>query len=382
MDETIPLQNQAPTGGDYEFYSRIMAPYAELSPQRQGLTPEEFDVALVDPQVAKTEVSDGTETVRIPQLAPIESSQWLNADFYAKHFPEEYAQGTVLNFVDIPNTPPGPEVQERLRELAASGGVLTFDYPTADPQYPERVRAMLDGLGLQAEEAEVLGNQTYYAGQATLKRHMDPDAPKLTLPEAYERLVAEGKYDLASARDGASLQPHVDPQQARHMQQFYDAAYQVLNDHPCRQGLDPDEFLEMLTDRDWITKAVTSVDGEVQAVCLYDNELSELSWINTDYYKKRYPERFAKGQILWAPGLAASPDKKMDHNLQAIANLVSELADVGNNDSILAFDCCDKNAGFLDAALNTYINNTPHLSIDIQPIAAQQYCAIKLGPKQ
>lgn len=381
MDETIPIQNQLPTEEGYDLYGRLMADYARLSPQHQGLTQEDFTIAVADPNVAKTEVSDGGETALIPQLAPVETNQWLNADFYAKAFPEEHANGNVLNFIDIPGVEPGLEVQERLKKLADTGGVVVFDYPTIDAEYPNRVQGLLDQLGIETEDMQTLGNQTYFAGQSTFKRPTDPNAPKLTLQEAYEALVAEGKHDPAN-KDGASLQTHVDPAQARHMQQFYDAAYEVLNDHPCRQGLDPQEFTNMVLDRDWVTKAVTSVDGEVQAICLFDDHLSELSWVNTDYYKEHYPDKAAAGELLWCPGLAADPNKKINNNLQAIADLISEVVDKGNSNPILVFDCCDMNTGFLDAALNTYINNTPYMAIDIQPIAVQRYCAVKIKPKQ
>lgn len=382
MDETTPAQNQLPTNGGYEIYGRLMSKYARLSPQHQGLTEEEFAAAVADPNVAKTEVTKDGETAAIPQLAPVESNQWLNAGFYSKTFPEEYARGDVLNFVDIPDVEPGPEVQERLKKLAETEGVIVFDYPTDDPDYVDRVRDFLDRLGIEAAETETLGNQTYFAGQARIKRPVDPAAPKLSFAEAYEREIADGEYDTARVQDGASLQARVDPDQARHMQQFYDAAYQVLNDHPCRQGLDPDEFLEMATDREWVTKIVNSAGGEVQAICLLDNRLDELSWVNADYYRDHFPDKAATEEILWFPGVAASPDKRVAHNLQSMVDLMTELADKGNREWLVVFDCCDMNTGFLDAALNQMINATGRMSIDIQPIAVQRYCAIKTQPKQ
>jgi hypothetical protein len=260
--------------------------------------------------------------------------------------------------------------------------VLVFDYPTADPDYEDRLRAFLATVGIEAEDTQSLGNQTYFAGQVTLKRQLDPTAPRLTFAEAYQRAIADGDYDRSRIKDGASLQARVDPEQARVMQEFYSEAYEVLNDHPCNQGLAPDEFLEMATEKDWVTKIVNSADGEVQAICLLDNDLTELDWVNPEFYEEHFPGKAATKQIVWFPGLAASPDKKVGHNLQSMVNLIAELVDKGNNEMLVVFDCCDMNTGLLDTALNAMINATPQAAIDIQPIAVQRYCAIKTRLKQ
>lgn len=369
--------NNIDVQASYDAYAELTHEYGQLSPQHQGLTAEEFAEALYDPAVAKTAHDVDGDIKLIPQLAPVERNEWLNAGFYEKTFPQEYAQGNVLQFVDIPNVTPGPEVQARLRELAAAEGVVVFDYPMTDPDYPARVQRLLADQGIIGAEPVELGNQTYFAGQTTLKRREYPLPPPEETVATFDAMVADGRYDTSRIDNGASIMRVIDEDQAAHMLKFYEDAYQVLNDHPCKQGLSPEEFNDMMTKKSWVTKFVNSVDGEITALCLLDNNLDELTWVNGEYYKERYPDRMAKGQVMWFPGLAANPNSEAANNTQAMVDLIGEVSEQGNNDILVVFDCCDMNTGFLDKFLEDMINKTPYANVQIETIAVQRYCAIK-----
>jgi hypothetical protein len=136
----------------------------------------------------------------------------------------------------------------------------------------------------------------------------------------------------------------------------------------------------MMLKEDSVTKIVNSKNGEAIALCLLTSKLEELDWVNPKYYKDRFPDRAATDQIVWFPGLAADPTKTVG-NLRVMVNLIAELMGKGNNEALVVFDCCDKNTGFLDIALNTMINKTPQASINIKPFATQTYGAIRLSLK-
>jgi len=373
---------QASVHRSYEAYAGLTAPYAQLSPQHQGLTAEEFDAALTDPTVIKTTVDYQGEQLQIPQLSPVERNHWLNAGFYAKTFPEEYAHGEVLHFVDIPGTVPGAEVRARLKELAANKGVIVFDYPMTDPEYPDRLKTFLGQAGIEAADTQVLGSQTYFAGQTTAIRRKYPMPPPIDLATTYERATDQGVYDESQRKNGVSLVRRVDEEQAQRMLHFYEDAYQVLNDHPCKQGLSPQEFLEVMTENEQVPKIINTIDGTVVALCLLDNNLSELSWVNPDFYQRKYPEKTATKQVMWFPGLAADPASEVVRNTEAMIGLIAELGELGNNDILVVFDCGDMNTGFLDKFLEKIINETPQASVEIKPIAVQRYCALKTELKQ
>lgn len=366
----------------YGIYSRIVNEYGKDSPQHQGLTSADFETVLQDDRVITTKIRVEGQDAIFPQLSPVEHYEWLNADYYADKYPDAFASGQLLHFTDLPTVKPGRRVRERLRSLADEDGVLVFDYPSSDPEYPQRVQALLESLGIEGSDLEVIGTQTYFAGQLKLKREHDPDEPIRGFGESYSAMFADDEYDIPRFANGASYRPVIGDEEAGALRRFYDKAYEVLNDHPCNQGLNPERLYEMMVEQDWVTKIVNSRDGKIAALCLLTNRLDELSWVNEDYYRTRFPEKAAAGQIVWFPGLAADPDSPQRHNLQSMVGLMGELVDKGNNEVLVVFDCCDKNAGFLDKMLNALINRTPHASIDIQPIATQQYCAIRTSRKR
>lgn len=367
---------------DYAAYTVLTDEYAKKSPQHQGLTSVEFSEAVIDPTVYKTSVEIGEKHVSIPQLSPVEKNVWLNAEYYRKCFPDDYSAGNVMYYVDIPSVQPSEAVVSRVQELATSQGVLVFDYPDSDPAYPDRVRAVANAAGAEVQESLILGNQTYFVGQTILKRITGPHNSPKTFYEAYEAAVQDGSYNLDQLENGPSVQKLIGDEDAQYMLTFYEDAYQALNDHPCEQGLSPQEFMDMMTKNEDVIKFVNKVDGKITALCLLYNNLEDLSWVNPDFYQQNFGDKKASGQLMWFPGLAADPSSEAGNNTQAIVNLIAQLVEKGGNEMLIAFDCCDMNTGFLDVFLENMINKTPQASMKIETIAVQKYCALRLKTKQ
>jgi hypothetical protein len=168
------------------------------------------------------------------------------------------------------------------------------------------------------------------------------------------------------------------PHEASHMNEFYKRAFQVLNDDPCKQGLDPDEFHKIVTEDEQIAKLVNTRNGQITALCILGEDLKEFNWINNEYYEHAFPEKADKKQIVYFPALAADPEQA-GSNTETMLELLAELVEAGDNEMLVAFDCCEKNTGFLDQALEKMINALPQVSIRFQPIAAQKYGAIRLS---
>ena len=55
------------------------------------------------------------------------------------------------------------------------------------------------------------------------------------------------------------------------------------------------------------------------------------------------------------------------------------MVEYGNNEIIVAFDCCDINVGFLDAYIEALVNATPQASIAFDTLGTQHYAAVRLG---
>jgi hypothetical protein len=368
-----------PPASDYECYEALLEPLNVTHPARQGMSQEEFEAAVQDPDAAKTDILVEGELRQIPQLVPIDRFEWLNGGFYAGKFPEETEREAVMHFADFPEiVEPGLEVQERLTQLAEQEGVVVFDFPSNDPEYPERVLSTLDELGITVADTQELGTQTYYVGQAVLKREHEELEQPLGLIKAFQKKVYEDTYNPARLHNGASLHQVIDPHQAQNMYEFYDEAFQALNEaSPVRQGLTPDEFLEMVVNDPNVAKIVSTSKGEITALCLLSDDLTRFDWINPEFFENAFPDKSEKKQIIYFPALAADPSK-LGANTMRMVGLMTELVEAGDNETVIAFDCCDLNKGFLDKFLGDLINRSPEVDINIRPAGVQHYMALKL----
>jgi hypothetical protein len=367
------------TAASFDLYQRCMDPLNSNFPQRQGLDFEEFSYSYSDPSVVSTEIAVGDKKLRLPQLLPVAAFEWLKPEYYEKHYAQECADGKLLHFSDIPDIEPGEEVKSHLAALADKSGVIVFDYPSIDSEYPERVKETLEKAGAGISDIETIGRQTYFAGQLSLKRpHTEKKRP-LTFSEAFDELVAKNEFDTSEYHDGTSLQLEIKGEEAVKMYQFYSDAYDTISDHPCSQGLSPVEFQDMLIKPD-VAKLVFRRNGVAETMCLITNDLDSLTWINPDYYRRKFPEKSKKEQIIWFPGIATDPNPmKAGHNFPKLANLLAHLAEVGDNSMVVVFDTPDINTGFLDAYIEEEVGKTPYADIKFQQLGVQTYCAVKLA---
>jgi len=359
----------------YGAYRAVLADVINASPQFQGFTEEEFAASMADPNTLFSPVLDeaGREVMRVPQLVPLEQFEWLNHEEYAKLFPGR----RVEHYTAFEGVEPSEDVLLGLDSLADDGGILAFDFPDALPEYEDRLRAVLAERGLRIVEDRHLGTQTYYAGKVTLKRGYKAEQPITDFSEAFQKMEAEGKIN-AGSEDGATYTSRIDPVQAERLYAFYQDAFASISDHPCRQGFTPEEFLEVVAEKQNIAKLQYATDGEVETVCVLGNDLDDFPWLNSNFYEGLFPEEMDEKQVLYFPAIATDPKKNGGNNSEKIVNLIAEMVEYANNEIIVAFDCCTKNKGFLDAFLEVFINATPQANIKFQQIGEQQYKAYRL----
>jgi len=363
----------------YRAYDELFVDINQRHPQRQGLLEEEYRDQLADNRTVTTPVETAEGLIEVPQLAPIECFEWLNTEKYQADYPTEVAQGRLQYFTEVPGVHPGDKVLEGIMELAHSGGVLAFDTPSCDPEAQARTLEMLDSMGIAYQEPELLGTQTYFAGGIKLKRpHQKLEHPR-PFRSAYGAKVESGDYNPDS-QNGVVLKSTVSQDVADYAYNFYDAAYQVINDHPCKQGLSPEEFRDMTVGDPDIDKIFCLNNGTPESLYLTCDDLTKLSWVNAGYYAEHYPEKYSKGQVVWFPGIAT--DKRPEvagHNSEAIIQFIAELTEAGDNEFTVVFDFCDLNTSWLAKTIEDFINKTPEASVTIDPIATQQYWAVRLA---
>jgi hypothetical protein len=372
-------QDSASVQRSFAAYEDFTREINDSHPQHQGLSEIELRHALANPSVIKTSVEVAGETVDLPQLSPVNEFEWLYTPFYEKHFPEQMGEGTLLHYTDFKGVEPGQAVKDKLTEMADKGGVLVFDYPDSEAETPSRILEQLEALGIEHEEVEMLGDQTYFGGEIGLKReHESRDKPTFFV-DTFNRLQEEGKIDPEAFTNGTVLQSVVDGEDADNLSRFYAEAYETISDCPCTQSLSPDEFREMLADPK-IAKIVYRNEGVAETMCLVTQDIEGLDWVNSDYYKKLYSQKAETGELIWFPGIATDPDpSKAGHNAPKIINLLASLSEEGDFAPVVVYDLPPLNNGFLDVVLDSYINSTPETGIAFQTLGAQKYGAVKLS---
>lgn len=358
----------------YEAYRLVLSDVINASPQFQGFTDEEHAKSMLDSRTLFSTLRDEQQNpiVALPQLVPVDEFEWLNTEHYDDLFPSE----PVMHFTAYEGVNPDQEVLDGLDQLAEMEGVLVFDFPDALPGYEERVKAVLTERGITVEEEKLLGTQTYYAGKVTLKNGYDPEKPIIDFNKAFQRMEAEGKINQ-DLENGATYTTRIEPEQAMRLYSFYEKAFKKIEAHPCRQGLTPEEFLEVVADMQSVAKLQAVTDGEAETVCVLGSDLKEWPWLHEEFFGRLFPKEVEQKQVLYFPALATNPEGD-GHNTIHIVNMIAEMVEYANNEIVVAFDCCTANKGFLDVVLESFINATPQANITFKQIGEQQYKSFRL----
>lgn len=360
-----------------EFYEKRLEEAYGSFPQQQGLDALGVKEALHDTDVVSTStMNEDHEYVEVPQLAPVTTYDWLNRGFYDGHFEGR----TVRHFMDLPGLTPGQEVAKAAGLLAAEGGIIAIDYPDSDGDYEGRVVDWLAQQGVGVEASETLGTQTYVVGEVWLKDGLDPDRPTMEMHEAFQAMRDQGVITPEDEITGASYARTIDPEQVRaELAEPYAKAFEVLNDHPCRQGLTPEELIEVAADPN-SAKIIYREAGELSTMVIFGNDLSSYPWVNERAYQQIFPEKMATKQVIYFPAIATDPERRGAENAGKVIDLIAKMTLFGNNEIVVAFDHCDDNF-WLPGYIEGQINATDESGIRFRDIGKQVYRALVLSSK-
>ncbi len=368
-----------PSDRSYIVYDSLLFNAESPHPQMQGLGPDEFQSVLGDPEtVCTTITTDEGEQLDMPQLTSVKANFWLNTELFEQVFPDEMQAGDVRYFRDLGQVAAGSQVRAVVSALGESQGVLAFDYPTDDPEYPERVARLIEESGAVITSEQQLGTQTYYAGKCHIKRPELAGTRDPSLMVTFDRMLADGVLEPYTD-NGASYHKLISKEEAEKLYETYEAAYKGINNHPCRQSVDADEFYHMLTEDSSIIKLVNRVDGEITTICLVTDDLEGCDWLDPRAYQKRFPEEHAENELIYFPAIYTDPEKKGHMYARQIIELLARMSEYGGHEVQVLFDNEDRNNGVLSLFLARFINKTPELEVDFQVIGTQQYVAYKLA---
>lgn len=379
-----------------ERYRRHFVDYDNNFPQLQGLSVgDEYQSAIYRDDVIKTEViSDDNMPYLIPQIAPLDVYPWLNRDFYEKKYPMEMSEDILRHYTDIIDVEPSEDVCDFIGNLALKNGVLVFDYPSIDKNYPDRVITLVEDSGGSIKSIEELGTQTYYAGKVYKSHGFEKGVLVRSLIEVLKEMVVKNEIPNIIPSDGVTYVADLDESYSAHLFDIYSDAFQAINDHPCRQGYLPNEFYDAMVDpglSSKIGKLILNSNDEVANMVMFSHDLP-FPWLsqaaytnlvngNTKYLSNEVLSEFKNGKIIYFPAIATNPNNRRGLDSQPVIDLLAKAVHEANNEVITCFDCCDFNKDVL--GLPTYIarliNNTEYARTDgFKEIGQQKYMSIKL----
>lgn len=361
----------------YDIYRSLFRELREVHPQRCDLNADEYAGALAHPATVTAPVTAGGKRTDAPQLVPVEVNHWLNTEFYRERFPAETATDRLLHLTLWPGQGIGDRVGDRLTEISRDGGIVALDGPSVGQWSAETALAQLKAelRGIRFGEPELLGTQTYWAC-ALEHDSLIPSSHPMSSSEAAQYLT---RSTLPGGRaTGAFLRNELSEDEVNSMYELYEAAYSILGDHPCAQGVTPAEFRQMvLSERD-MEKLVFQRDGKVESICLITPDLSTLSWINLEFYQRLYGEALQHRRVNWYPAIATDPGHAGARNAEHLVALMAALYERACNPATILFDTPDINSIFLPPYLEELFNNHPRFTGRFEVIGEHRYYAVEL----
>ena len=362
----------------FEGYRDLFEELRETHPQRCELSRDEFAAALGDPATVCGFVTTPRGPFELPQLVRVEVNSWLNTAYYERHFPGASASGKLLHLQLWPDHEPEGTIRSRLARLASDGGTVVMDGPSDGRWSVRRAIERLEEILPTGSicSSRLLGTQTYWSGPTSIEGLVVAEEP-VSLEAA---AVALGRDSTAGGTaTGAYLRRHLSEAEADAMFEMYSSAYAVLAEHPCAQGVTPEEFRHMMVDDPSMTKLVFQREGTVESMCLITPEISSLDWINPEFYAKRFGDALTRGRIHWYPAIATDPGSSGARNAEYLIRLIGELYEQSANPAIILFDTPDMNSEFLPAYLTQVIRQVPQHGVEFEVIAEHEYHAVQLG---
>lgn len=386
------------TSEAHRLYYAQQFPDANSHPQRQGLSQEEYTGALERDSTVNASVRVSGRTVLVPQLFEVDVSAWNNVDFYKTHAND--APVAQLNLTS--GVPLADDTERAIQKLACNNGTVAFDIPSNDQDGLDRIVFDLRNRGIHLADPELVGTQTYFAGNIRLlapKKDREKKTIGLTatFQETVELCLQQtigddtkdtsdafvehfGKRSKVHMHNGTWLYENVPLEMAGQLYGFYEEAYYDLADSPLRQGLSPEEFHKMTTDDTKASKLVYSKEGKPETVFIVTPNIRGLDWVNANWYEDKYPEETADESLVWFPGIATDRNAPTYFNGQRIITLLARLGNIGNFEPTIVFDFCDHNVEVgLHRAIEYWVKKTKIAEIEFEEIANQKYYTAKLS---
>jgi len=375
------IEDSEVTARSLTYYQLINDRVLRTHPQVSCLSDDEFQTALADERVGKITLTDEKGQVHIPVLAPIETYSWLSEEYYGDTFPDRQVThfSYLPGFMDQLGDKLPEGMQDELRDLIASDGVVVYDIPGSDPAYGEFIHQTLRTIsGEPLPEDKQIGNQHYFASQLKYEDGFDDWDYPMDMMDTYHRMVALGQAAPEDTQDGAIAVTELTNGEAEQWWIPYSAGFEPLNKtNPCRQGMTHDEFIEAMANKD-IIKSISFDGGKPVSLLFMGPRMELFPWISPAFYANdpRFARDSSLGKVMYFPHIVVNPEMEGSGRSGDVIGLLTKLGHESHNSFIVTFDTCDDNARKVPKIVRIGVKLFGVGDVDFKEIANHSYHAI------
>ena len=345
-------------------------PNAPVSPQLQGLGPNEIECA----QAMRGGNGLVTTANGDPLLADAFAAKWHNEAFFQQRFPELSTAGGVLYLAlehsEAYDDTVAVELTDALSKQAVDGGqqvVLFHDYYHAEGQShnprDELVSSALAGLSLDTEEAYLGEDGASYAHV----HHFDA--------------VAQSPAGGVVAGSEAAVVSGADADEAllTGMWGVYEGEFAKLAEvHPINGQLSQGEFEASARAPGMQHSIRFDESGVVEAFGSISNSLETFDWLDLDYFAHEHGALFDNERVFYGPTVVTNGSSRGATYLSSIFKaFVEEMSQEG--DHVFAFECSDRSARYIPKRIQRAYNQLEGVEAEVRNVGSQVYRATLIG---
>ncbi len=317
------------------------------SPQREGLGEEDYQACLENEQtISSLENIDG-QSVETPVLVPSKALYWYNQKLLTELFSERetyiYTQAE-----------PTDQSVKIMAEVIDTGAVVLTPVTQSSSILVEKLQAdAVEGRTVKAEPL-IGAYLNQYVGEVDLEGITDYiKAP--TFFEQYRTSLEDGTLTL-DLLNGAALIDSVSGSEASRLWDIYKEPFEEISvNSPINAGFDEEGFYKALQD-ETVVKVVNRVDGIISTLALFETDIDNAEWLNSDYFEKELPEAYHTDNILLFLGMVSDENMRGNAYSTDLINLLLKVAIERNSKSDITFECNEVSSHYLPEIVAGAIN--------------------------
>lgn len=355
----------------YDHYRTLMEnPTSRtLSMEFEGIAETEFAAAVTDPRSAVLEVDQGNSRLVVPLAVSIEHMPWYSPGYFRAKTGRSgplYYYNNLPPLIDVSPDDYVRALAPVLHRAAEEDGLALSDHAHTDKPVIDRdIGFVADLTGLKTKD--LLASQDppvrhyMYARRLLRTDRGEPNLEQTDFVSNYQAARAVGEF----ATEKAVLKPELENSEIDEVWQYYDAAFDKLNQtDPVTASFDKDRLGEIMKDPRFL-KFVYESSGVIANVCIVTDVRNCPSIMNQAYYKQNFPEAYETGNIYYSPGVVSNPKaNNAGMSLSTMGLLIKGFCD-SDIDPVITFVCDEVSNGQVPKLSEHSINRTGKLTTDI-----------------